>query len=432
MANSIMDTPLGEDVRRILASKSPSSGFYKMEMTILSKAGLAIKPTKIHEHLLRRNFLEGVGDVIQMVIDTSRSDYEYLIMPNRRDLEVELSIAPCNSNGDNPGTAVKARYTAQLIDVQDNLLTGGSASAPTLTDKTQQSVSFSIKLIESDLNQLYGTMVSTVTYDHTAQELIEVFASNMGKYPIAVYPPDNKATQPALVIPYGTNAFEIANWLQNEGGGVYNNGCGTYFLNGWIFVYPTYLAEPSQGRPRHIILRGISSDFMGITNTYAVSDGVTYILSSGQGNYKDVTEALESNAGNAIAFADPRYWGNRVTHDNGDAAFENSGFTVIANNERKVNNITVVNRNTVNGFRERSRLAERNGAFLAIPWDHPNPALIKPNTEVEIHYVDAGKRFTKTGVIVKYDQESKAVEKRGTSSIFKTSGVLTILLSQNV
>jgi hypothetical protein len=66
--------------------------------------------------------------------------------------------------------------------------------------------------------------------------------------------------------------------------------------------------------------------------------------------------------------------------------------------------------------------------MIALTWENCNPALIKPDTEVEIHYTSAGKHLTLSGIIVGFTQTSVRKEGKGTRDVFTRNGTITCLL----
>jgi len=425
----ILNSPFKEDILKIAQSSTSSSGSFLLEITLQTKAGLPIPIERVHQKLLERDYLRGLGDKITMVIESSRATYEHLVHPNRRDLRCSITMTPCDKNGNHPGDPFTVDYRAKLTNPKDLTVILASLGGDRLSDKQADSYPFAVQLVETALDDFKGMTMSGILHDCTVLETIEGICSNLGTFPISVHPPDNEETYPIITMEQSHPVLEHANWMQSEGRGVYNHGCGTYFMHGWVFVYPLTLTEKHPDRKRHVVYRCAPDEMIGVENTYRVEGEVAYILVTGEVEYLDDTERRERTSGNAIVFdSNPDYYNDRVSHEDGVSTFENDTWTTIANDERLVNVSKTYCRQTTNIYRERSRLTESQGKIIELTWTNANAKFFPPNTELEIHYLNAGEMYTLSGIVVGYFQEANAVPIKGNRSVFHPVGRLRVRL----
>lgn len=425
----ILNSVLKEDVEKILNDDAASTGSFLLDVVLQTKAGLDIPIERVHELLLDRDYMNAPGDRVMIVVESTRASYEHLVFPNRADLKASVTVTPCDKNGNHPGDPFTVIYRAKLTDPTDNTFKVATMGGDKLVDKQGDNYYFALQLIEQDLDDLLDVRFSAVVYGHTVQDTIECICSNFGGLPISLHPPDNTDTHDHIVLEQDHKLFYHANWMQNEGRGVYNHGCSTYLMNGWVFVFPPLLVEPHPERKRHVVYRCGPDEMIGVEQTFRVEGEVAYILATGEAEYSDNTETLERENGNIIIYdSEPDYTDDRVSHADGVTTFENGTWTTIADKDRLVNTSKTYNRQTSNPYREESRLREVNGKFIELVWTNANPQFFPPNTEIEVHYVNADELYTLSGVVVGYYQEAKATPIRGNLSVFHPVANLRVRL----
>jgi hypothetical protein len=238
---------------------------------------------------------------------------------------------------------------------------------------------------------------------------------------VDLVPPDNKEIVSHVVIPHGTKVSMVPTILQNQVGGVYSRGLGTYFQTYegkklW-FVYPTYDTERFNQKGRKIVFYAVPQErFPHLDRTWHQDGDLIRVLVTAQRKYSDSAELAMMNEGSGYRMADAKAFMKKpvVLSETGPQA-----------NRAKLNHEVVIKQRadglnyapvsqdgpSINAFLQRSKVLARSLAQLDFVWENSDPQLIFPGMPCKYNYLSQGKVVSLKGTILFVHSFSARVEK---------------------
>lgn len=424
----ILETPVGIDVKKVLDAAPPMETSINIRATIIVGT-VHIKPARIHQHVVRRDYAGSTGDDRTLVVTVSKEEYAEVIYPNRLDLKCELTIANTNVQtkiAENKASGKHQRYIAKLIKPVDLHLTEGTSNGNTLTKLREGEARIALELTDVSYDDLAFMSVSTVLQGNSVEAAIEMCCSGMGDFPIVLHPIDNTRSVKNIVLEDGTKTLMVANWLQRYGGGVYFNGISTYVQNGTVYVFPISLLDKHPFRKSINIFHTGSTAMMGVDTTSCTINDTLNIISTGKMEFLDNVEFKEHAIGNATRWNQSCYLSDIVAHKDGATTVKRIGYNNHAIADRVHTNTTIGKLSTTNACFEVSRINDTQGRYLTVPWDNAKDGLIVPNMEVYFNYMTVKGPVRLHGIIVSCVFDSKEMPDAGQIPNFKTVAMLTL------
>jgi hypothetical protein len=206
-----------------------------------------------------RNYIKNYADVITITCAISFTDYARKIYPNKENLELTLSkerIAPFSTEV-TPGTGRIVEYYKAVLDPTTNMPISDSYFSK--TPNRDEVIEVNFQLIELS-SEILKNKIARGCYNYhdnkalTPKQLIEAVVKSqtegvevMGQPvidAIDVAKTSNEGLIRNLLIPDSVKIYDVADYLQVNGGGLYSEGAGLYMQRYMdkktLFVYPIY------------------------------------------------------------------------------------------------------------------------------------------------------------------------------------------------
>lgn len=122
---------------------------------------------------------------------------------------------------------------------------------------------------------------------------------------VDMVPPSNQAIRDHVIIPHGTKLMEVPDYVQQQCGGIYSTGLGSYLRDRYWYLYPALdVARIDQAEDIATIIVVPPKRFPGVERTYRQDPGNLVIIASGDVKFQTDSTAQQLNHGNGIRYAD--------------------------------------------------------------------------------------------------------------------------------
>lgn len=447
----IEGTALQADISMITADKTQATHF---RYDVFVKGGgaqvLAMKMESLSEE---RNFAQAYGDNSVLVAWFVEKDYNAVILPNVKDLEVIISktrLGKPTSGTNAIADGVTTRYKASLGDV-----TVPEVGESNMFDHDQNNAMkrVTFQLIDRALYQLRLTTIGGVFRATTAGEVLSVMltakstsleidnsAKPLGVEMVKVdtgLTADGKYNQRKhVVVPAGTALFDLAGYLQKNCGGIYNNGIGCYYQKRNWFVFPLYDNSRWDTADRTLtIVRVPANSMPDVDNSYTMRGNHLFVLGTDEAISIDQTDHHQLNDGNASIYPTATgLFDKFMPADDGDGFANQSdvlGRVTVEQRPDGLNNSKVsVGRATDNAALMISELARTTQQLMQFGWAYSNPALLYPGMPVRVLYNKSGVIATLQGTLVGGDSFTELATPGMATQHYQTKSALTVLVTK--
>lgn len=225
---------------------------------------------------------------------------------------------------------------------------------------------------------------------------------------ISVVEAHNKDKRDHINIKQGMNLIDVPNYVQNHCGGVYNSGINCFMKDKNIYVYPIYQTDRFDDEEKNLtVIKLTSNVFTQLEKTFRVDGKALYVIGLSDAVFSDITIAKRLADGNGVRYADSRKFMNGFVETKDNKAYAkrkevNSEYKAV---DLKDRDYVPLSNNDINSnpFRERSRLAVRNGGVYTFQWPNSKPELIYPGMPAKILYEENGEVKEMRGVVLKQE-----------------------------
>lgn len=400
---------------------------WRIDMHIVIKETQWVKPYKVELEHLSRDYAnkDQFADRRMVQFTMQQGDFQYDVVPNRDNLQVELVYVPLKNNSTAIDTTRKSevkRFRAVLMSQFNNALTNKNAQTSSRESLNQLGMmSVAVQLIDEAAYRItmmsYGNGLRQCTPMMAVQEVLGSTITSVsnqdgkGVRGINIQDGYNTNIRTAIDFPDGIMLKDIPHYIHEEEGGVYPTGFGRYLQDGYWYVYPLYDSTRYKKNTRVLKLINVPNDrYQGSERTYKVDTQHVTVLATGES--KALDEGLQQNLkqGNGLRFGDvTKLLGefgtakdNRTLVDRASNLFEVSTGLL----ETGLNNVKwAYDRATSNPFKHYSEMARRRGMNLKLQWYHGDADLLYPGMPVKYITINDNNIETYYGVLLGVDEQ---------------------------
>jgi len=366
------------------------------------------------------------AEEMMLTVEVGLGTYAHRLYPNQDQLDITLTRYPIGEVGnadDNEQNVQATRYTAIMVDLGDVKLEANSSNTPTETAlNLTKMVTVEFQLINKTLEQLrlktFGITVRDATVEKALKAILTSFSkdidvdANQLPQGVSMVKASNQTKYGQMVIPHGLRLVQFPAFMQ-EHFGIYNAGLGYFYHQRHWYLYPRYNVERFTDTQKTLTIINVPRNrFTGTERTFKQVGSHLTILATSEVKLEDRSTALQLNAGNGARYADAnQFMENYVKTENNKSVVSrarNTSEYMSLERPNGMNNIRFSEKMiTANPYAEFSKLAERNGAYFSMRWEHSDQSLIEPGMVAKIMYLDGEEIKELYGSLVKvhhYDQ----------------------------
>lgn len=268
-------------------------------------------------------------------------------------------------------------------------------------DNAYPPVSIDIELLERAVEQLRKVTVGGIFRNVAPEDYIKNTLANFTKdltvdgekaiNTISMVEANNTDKRNHIVIPHGMPLLDVPNYVQNNCGGVYNADLNCFALEDKIYVYPIYQTDRFEKEKKNLTVIRVEKQSMSqVEVSYKIDGDSLHILATSDASFKDISLAKKLNTGNGVRFTDSRKFLNGfvTTKDNKAFASRKDVNSEYLSEDLKEQNTVYVSETRIssNPYKERSKLAVRDGGVYSFQWANSKPELIYPGMPARILY----------------------------------------------
>lgn len=443
---ALENTPLVEEITEIFGG-GPNPVNFVWEC-VISLPDRDVRANKVVSIDINRDYLNNFGDEVVIKITVPHGFYNSEILKNRDKLFFELTRKPVSENGEgtSPTEIYTKLYKALPLRESSGILSG---NIPQAQDSEAMDL---MNLVEVEF-QLLEPVLKNIAIHQTGGIFRETVPANAVRYLLTtvlkgmdlpkeesvlgvdMVSPDNKKPSAHVIIPHGTNLEDIPTLVQEEWGGIYNTGIGSYLQDNIWYLWPQYRLNRCENEKRTARIYNLPPNrYPGIERSYRMNGEELVILSTGEARHLDQSYGEQYNQGTGTRFT----LGKRIMDGFGEA--KENKFTINkAENNIEINSVfdtdfvysPVSNKRISNNlFSEASRLSRRLGSTLTLVWENSRIELIYPGMPVKFHYLENNEIKELNGVVMSahhliYDDKPGPVQRR-----HKTNTAITLFIEK--
>jgi hypothetical protein len=404
----LMQTPLGDEVQRIINSKQGKPNAYT-DAVIHTKFGdVAVMRVLNYDNV--RDYVSQYSDEITLVVVVPAGQMAYRIAPSRNELEITITGASVSRHGregnESQGLGSQ-RFRAVLKKSGDATL---EANSRELLDERTMDIQ-NIDVIEFQLfskameqfsmrscgNIYRKTAVGDLVRSLLMQEMHEIEVEDEYKpRGIDMVDPVDTAVRDHIVIEHGIMAYDAPGYIHQHCGGIYSAGLSYYYQDDFWYVYPTYDYKKFEEASRQLVIIQIPENKLpSLDYTYMVEGSVVNIVATGGLILDDTSDVNKRSSGNGVRFVDASKFFEGGVEVSGNKALmsrakQNNEF-VSSKQKSGLNNIVMSSeRISANNMLQSSRLASREGVRIQLTWQNADASLIRPGMQTKIYYYKNG------------------------------------------
>jgi len=444
---AVDSTLLLEEVQQVVNSGEGLS-HYRLECR-LRAGGEWFSPVRLDLYSLERDYENSFGDVVVLRVIVGLGEYSYKLLPNRDDLWVDVTSTPLyeNSGTERDNTTIRVRrYRAILMDQENPGLTGSGPQASSSDDMDLSAPkTVELQLIDDGLYQtrmvsvgkLYRNAVPMDVLRSLFTETTRLLDTNGEQQIFGVTVTPDYATTPRenLVIPHGTPLTAVPSYLQEQEGGIYGAGLSCYLQRGQWYVFPPYDTQRvSKSRHTLTILNIPANRYLGAERTYRIRGKEVVIISAGGKQSNDPGLYSQLNEGNATRFTDARRLMTFGDTNNNQTQIKRQDNVFEAQGTGLKSGLTHARwadeRASGNPLHHYSRMAQRQGRYMSIRWDHGDGSLLVPGMPVKYMTTADEKLVVVHGVLLGLHEQRQPNEGGVGQQQYPAKIILKVFLSR--
>lgn len=359
-----------------------------------------------------------------MTLGMLEGDYYHEIAPRKDKLDITLTCIPLTAGetpSEDPHLPRKSfRYKATLWDGRNPTL---ESNNPLASDKEKANrgsfTDVQFQLIHPVIEYLRTKTVGGVFKDIAPVHLIRGILTQYSQQAVVddairvkgvtIVPRGNPEPRSVIEIPHRTALLDVPRYVEEKAGGCYPTGFDFYLQGNFWYLFSPFDLKAFERSPRTLTILNVPAGrFPSPEASYRITPQQVIILATGETKHNDVSEELQLNAGNGVAFIDASkvmedmgtVSGNKLNVDSANHVNETmidpreNGLNVIKQAPKKI---------TSNFMKEYSQLAIRSGGFVQLSWENGDPDLLYPGMATKLMYVKNNEAVETYGVLVGTD-----------------------------
>lgn len=369
------------------------------------------------------DYANNVYDRFTIVVRLFLGDYVKRLYPYRTNLEISVKRTVLNEVGDDDDPKYKqkvTRYKAFYDARKNQPVTASDVETMSADDLSKaETIDVILELVDRNYEALRQKTTQGIFRKRTPKQMIHnilggdsVKAIVDGKPAIDgidIVEPDNQETRLQFVLPSGTYIQHLPTFLQEEHGGVYQSGIGTYFQ--WYkdkkfwFVYPLFDTKrfKKSTDDKLIVYAAPPDRFPAIDRSYKKDGAILKIVTNRNPQIADDKDFSNLNSGAGFRMLDSRNLLTKpvkITDEGPVGARGNINHEVVAEDRKDGNNYapTMMNSSS-NPYLQYTKLLARNIARIDLVWENSDPSLIYPGMPVRFMYLDYDKVRQVDGIV---------------------------------
>lgn len=426
--DELMQSGLMDEITAVLTqpTRPPIYGWY-LE---IQAGDQTVVPLRLMTKDLVRNYDSAYTDQVIVSVQIGAGTFAHDILPYRNNLTGTLYRQPLTAitgEVDLNATTDHQSVTITLLDGADEVkaLKNNVLQSKQAGDMTRL-LTVNMQLFDPVMSQLRQISCGGPYRNTCVQDLVKYLLS----YYIQQIPSDDStraigvrmhesvktAPIPSTIIPHGTPLVDIPDFLHERVSGIYNAGLSSYMQGNVWHLNPLFDTSRYDAEPVGVTIINVPKNrFPHLERTYRTTARQVIILSTGDAEVFDDTEARQLNDGNGVRFASADRLFDQFSVVEGNKALalraQNTNEYITQPRPDNKNNVrTSTNKVTNNLFLELSRQSRRQVSFLSCIWQNSDPDLILPAMPVRYMYLENGKLVELHGVIQSthtYDQAAE-------------------------
>lgn len=423
MSNTILEqSVIWPDIESILNSeKKPIKKLYR-GLIHTEKEDIPI--VKISTIDVIRDYIDKVGEQINIEFLMPLGDYIYKLYPYRNNLEVSLKIIDLKeittSQESNSVISVE-KYKAIFIPNENEVFnTREKMNSPIEALNIADVVLVKLQLLDISLEPIRIKTTHGIYSKVTLKDVISSILINEsskilinGKPSISkldIVEPDNTDIKNNIVIPHGTHILSLPSFLHSKMGGVYNGGIGTYIQSynnekSW-FIYPIFDINRFDTDVEKAIFYSLpAKKFSGIERTYNKVGKILNVIAASDNNYMDSADTDYMNSGSGFRHTEAKSFMKKpveMTEEGPVAVRHKINHEIVFDDRADGLNYAPISNTRIssNPFIERSTLALKNLARIDLIWDNADISLIYPGMPCKFIFLHNNKPIELKGTII--------------------------------
>lgn len=414
--------------------------------------GAQVLALKMESYYIKRDYLKGYSDEAILVGWFVEQDVVDVMLPNAQDLDVIVSrrpLAPPEADYGWEGEGLVERYRGSMLDVtvpevgEDNTVD---------RDKRNTMKRVSFQLIDRAIYELRLTSVGGTYRAATAADTLNTVLTatstslelDEAVRPLGVdfYPADTQLkadgtpnVRDHLIVPDGVKLADLAAYLHNNCGGIYNNGIGCYYQDRLWYVFPLYDNSRYNKASRTLnIVRVPAESLPDVPASYTKLGSHLFILGTGEALSIDTTNPQSLNAGSGTIFTTASGLFDRYAPSSTPDAVVDQSQVIgrISIDQRQDGmNATVYSKQRItdNVAKQISNLSAARQSVMQLGWGYSDPSLVYPGMPVRVMYNKAGIVETKQGTVVGMESFVEMAQPGMATKHYRCKSVLTLLVT---
>lgn len=404
----LMDTPLGDEVNRIIAANQGSSNVY-VDAVIHTNYG-DIPALRVLNYDVIRQYHMQYSDEISLTVTIPAGKFAYRVVTSRNELEITLYGANVDTNGgsdpDQDPVGIE-RFRAILKVNNDPNMEGNSRE--TLDEASmdnQLPATIEFQLIRKSMEQFStlpcGGIIRRTKVEDIVKSLLLSQKSKMdlpddySPLGVDMVPAKDAQLREHITLPQGLLVTDAPGYIHRHCGGIYSLGLSYFYQDNYWYVYPTYDHSRFEEATRKLVIITIPKHKLpGLDCTYLQEGNVVSIIATGELSFDDRSDQRKRSTGNGVRFADASLLMDNSVETSGNKALLSRGklnSEYVSSKQKSGINVMPVsdNRITSNAMYEASQLASKEGVHIHLAWENGDPSLIIPGMQTKLLYYKNG------------------------------------------
>lgn len=377
--------------------------------------GEQIKAPKVIQFTEQADFIQSRSEFFGLVVELQPGVYQDKILKYRDDLTVQVISST--------ETEVMVREFV-AIPLEDNDPRAMSLAASNANFASQDSIGLTrckFQLMDPGYAKLKNIPVSdNFTMSNVEDVLRLVMDSETRKVEFTTgkkykgmhihTPVDNVNKYRQILIPAGTRLVSVPLFLQNhEEYGVYSKGLGSFFKQGYWWVFPLFNTNLVETHHKPIDLIRMPRDKIPtLDETMYISPAAFTIISTGDATHNDGGDIRKQNKGVGTRIV----MGDSIS---GDSSYHFSKGKAITTRAESLQEYKLSSRRdgeefvpldltpTGNVCKAMSANALNEGEFISVNWQNGDVGYLEPGHPVRYQYMSDNDQFTtRNGVLIGY------------------------------
>ena len=445
----ITQSPIWIEVMDIAASGAKPVKVKLQGMVHTTDADLPV--VKVVSYDVCRDYANNIGDVMEVEFLLGLGDYAAKVYPKRANLEFSLKITTLQESGQSEKTSEKIktlRFKAVFLpDVNESPAGSDADSVDTDALNSKGFLNVRLQLIDRNFEALRIKTIEGAFREATPEQLI--YCLVMGEASkilvdakpvvdaIDIVEPDNKEARGCAAFKSGTKILNIPTIIQEQAGGVYTSGIGTYFQRyeerSTIFVYPIFNTTRFKKSQcdRAIFYAVPKGRLDGMDRTYSTDGTILKVVATGQKKYSDTTDTDYMDKGSGFRMNDARALLKKpalLTKEGATASRGRFNFEVAAEErEDGLNYLHQAEGPSSNPYKEYSKVTSRKTARIDLEWQNAQIDLLYPGMPCKYVFMDQDELVELHGTVV-FAQAATALNGASIiSSLYLSTATLVLL-----